>query len=172
MPKYAQEREPISDGVNLLISILVRYPEIASIRFDPDFHIMKLTFMVAGIVQTGELLAFRQKLLDSINAYRLLLGPAEKTADIQSSVYDSVTVVTIFRDVDTLSKGEIAMCISLLREQYRDSLVTDRNDNLHEEELLVQEEIIDNMLENVKTTPDSNSLVGIREDGRVLVFNK
>jgi len=36
----------------------------------------------------------------------------------------------------------------------------------------MQDEVIDSMLENIKTQHNCSGLIGIREDGRVLVFNK
>ena len=81
-------------------------------------------------------------------------------------------MLTILRDVATLSKGEIALIIVLLRENLSGKLMSDENDALLEEDLLVQEEVIDNMLENIKNQHNCNGLIGIREDGRVLVFNK
>ena len=172
MPKYSQDDKRISDGVNLLISILVRYPEIATIRFDPNHHIIKLTFMISNFLPEEEFHTLRQLMLDSMSAYQMLKGTGESKAEVEIAIYDGVSVITVFHDIDTLSKGKIAMCIALLREEYQDRLVTDNNDAMLEEDLLVQEELIDNMLENVNGTDLANSLIGIREDGRVLVFNK
>ena len=36
----------------------------------------------------------------------------------------------------------------------------------------MQEELIDNMFEHVKSIRSVNNLIGIREDGRVFVYNK
>jgi hypothetical protein len=83
-----------------------------------------------------------------------------------------MAMLTIIRDVGSLSRGEIALIIALLREKVIDLLVSDQSEFLVEEDLLIQEELIENMLENMKREYDSHSLIGIREDGRVLVFNK
>jgi len=81
-------------------------------------------------------------------------------------------MLKIVRDVKTLSKGEIALIITLLRDNFKNRLVTDHNDSMLEEDLLVQEELIEDMLENLKKGQANHKLIGIREDGRVLVFNK
>ncbi|MGI6093694.1 MAG: hypothetical protein ACOYD5_12110, partial [Negativicutes bacterium] len=61
----------------------------------------------------------------------------------------------------------------LLRDKFQDRLVIDYNDSLLEEDLVMQEEVIETMLESMKKQyHGNNSLIGIREDGRVLVFNK
>jgi len=172
MPKYTQDDEQISDGVNLLISILVRYPEIGTISFDPLHNSIKLTFMLSSILTAQEFEAIKTVVLNSIKAYLMLSGAGEHKADVQLSSYDRVTMLVVSRDVATLSKGEITLLITLLRDKFRDVLVTDNNDAMLEEDLLIQEELIDNMLQNVKSNHTVNRLIGIREDGRVLVFNK
>ena len=172
MPKLQQDDERISDGVNLLISILVRYPEIGTINYDADSDTIRLTFMLSGIPSDGELTGLKNKLLASIDAYHALEGIRGGQTDIASSACDQVAMLTIHRDVATISKGEMALIIALLRETLADRLVVDENDAILEEDLLVQEEVIVSMLENMKKNHSGNGLIGIREDGRVLVFNK
>lgn len=172
MPKYRQDDEQISDGVNLLISILVRYPEIGTINFDPRQDSLKMTFLLSSIPSPQEFSALEQVLLNSMLAYHMLEGVSVTTAEIQLNKYDQVAMVTILRDVHTLSKGEIALMITLLRERLKDRLITDHNEAMLEEDLLIQEELIDNMLQSMKQKEIVQSLIGIREDGRVLVFNK
>lgn len=172
MPKLQQDDERVSHGVNLLISILVRYPEIGTINFDAKNNTLKLTFMLAGIPSDDDFAKIKKTLLSSISAYHMLEGTKEVTADLCLSSCGQVAMLTILRDVNTLSKGEIALIITLLRENLSDKLISDENDAMLEEDLLVQEEVIDNMLETIKTQHNINGLIGIREDGRVLVFNK
>jgi hypothetical protein len=172
MPKYKQQDEQISDGVNLLISILVRYPEIGTISFDPQKNWLKLTFMLSTIPSPIDFSNIKHLLLNSIIAYTTLEGLPLKTFDIQLATYDHVAMLSIFRDVHTISKNEIALLIILLRGKLKNHLITDYNDTLLEEDLLIQEEVIEDMLINIKKHHTENGLIGIREDGRVLVFNK
>lgn len=172
MAKLQQDDDRVSTGVNLLISILVRYPEIGTINFDADNNTIKLTFMLSGIPTQTEFSQIQAMLLNSIAAYHVLEGTNPVTADVQLSSCEQVAMLTILRDVPTLSKGEIALIIALLRDNLKDKLIADENDTMLEEDLLVQEEVIDNMLENIKNQRNCSGLIGIREDGRVLVFNK
>jgi hypothetical protein len=110
--------------------------------------------------------------MDSIAAYHSLEGIMGASSIVRSSTCDHVAMLTLRRDVSTLSRGEIALVIALLRENLQGRLVADENDAILEEDLLVQEEVIGDMLESMKKTRSSNGLIGIREDGKVLVFNK
>jgi hypothetical protein len=165
-------QEQISDGVNLLISILVRYPEIATVSFRKQNDSLEFTFMVSGLLPALEYDVSRKMLLDSIAAYHLLTNQAAEISEVELSSCEQVTMLTINRDVHTLSKGEITLLIALLRDKFMERLVIDSNDSLLEEDLLIQEELIADMLENIKNERTEHNLIGIREDGRVLVFNK
>lgn len=170
--KYFQENDNISDGANLLISILVRYPEIGTINFDKEKNLLKLTFMFSDQTAKIDFALVRRLLLDSIFAYHVLENVKVNTADIQLNTYGNMTMLNIIRDVATLSNSEIALIITLLRDKYQDRLIIDYNDSMLEEDLAIQEEVIGNMLESVKRQYSGSSLIGIREEGRVLVFNK
>ncbi|MCE5285361.1 MAG: hypothetical protein LLG02_05905 [Pelosinus sp.] len=172
MQKIRQLDEEISDGVNLLISILVRFPEIGTIRFDQHNNSLKTTFMLSSIPSGSEFKEIRRLLLDSLAAYHMLEGLAATLTEIELSTYERMAMLTILRDVHTLSKGEFALIITLLRDCFKDRLVSESNDVMLEEDLLMQEEQIDNMLENMKQQHIAQSLIGFREDGRVVVFNK
>jgi hypothetical protein len=172
LPKLQQDDERISDGVNLLISILVRYPEVGAINYDGESQTIKMTFMLSDIPDGGEFTCLREKLLASIAAYHTLEQIKGAGIDISLSSCEQVAMLVIRRDVPTLTKGEMALVMALLRENLQGRLVIDASETILEEDLLVQEEVIVNMLENMKKQQQTSGLIGIREDGRVLVFNK
>jgi hypothetical protein len=172
MPKYQQGDEQISDGVNLLISILVRYPEVGTISYNSSNQSIKLTFLLTGSPEAKKMAFITNHITSSLAVYHMLKSVKDPLVDIRLSSYEDMAMLTIIRDVGSLSRGEIALIIALLREKVIDLLVSDQSEFLVEEDLLIQEELIENMLENMKREYDSHSLIGIREDGRVLVFNK
>lgn len=172
MPKLQQGDERISDGVNLLISILVRYPEIGTINYDAETGNIRLAFMLRAILADSVYQRLEKTMSGSIAAYHMLENTSAAVSAFEMNSCDRMAMLTIVRDVATLTKGEIALIIALLRDQLKDLLVADENDAMQEEDLLVQEEVIDSMLANVRENRYSSGLIGIREDGRVLVFNK
>ncbi|KYZ77136.1 hypothetical protein AXX12_03100 [Anaerosporomusa subterranea] len=172
MPNYQQGDKQISDGVNLLISILVRYPEVGTITYNSSNQSIKLTFLLTGSPEKKHMDFITDHITHSLDAYHILKNMKDTLVEICMNSYENMAMLTIIRDVGSLSRGEIALIIALLREKAIDLLVTDQSEFLVEEDLLIQEELIENMLENMKKKYDSHSLIGIREDGRVLVFNK
>lgn len=172
LPKYEPTNEEISDGVNLLISILISYPEIGTVSFDPQYNQLKLKLMLSAVPSQDEFSNIKHLLIDSIAVYNMLEGLPLKTSEIELHTYDKVAMLSIIRDVHTISKNEITMIITLLREKLKNYLIIDYNVSLTEEDLLSQEEVIETMLENIKQHSLLHGLMGIRENGRVLVFNK
>ena len=172
LPKHEPTNEEISDGVNLLISILISYPEIGTVSFDPQYNQLNFKLMLSAIPSQDEFSTIKQLIIDSIAAYNMLEGLPLQTSEILLQPHDKVAILSIVRDVHTISKNEISLIITLLREQLKSYLIVDYNALLSEEDLLSQEEIIETMLDNIKHRSLRHGLIGIRENSRVLVFNK
>ncbi len=172
MSRTSKNDGHVSDGVHLLISLLVRYPEIGTINFDPDNHALKLTFMVYNRELDINMSAIEKLLNNSLTVYHSLEGFSDITVQVELVSTPPLVTIHLVRDIYSLGKGEIELVIAILKDQFADALIVEQNSILVEEELLFQEELIDNMLENVKNEDSGRSLFGIREEGRVMVFNK
>ncbi len=165
-------RDCLTDSVGLLIFILVRYPEVATINFDPEKQLFKFTFIYSQILGNNELISLKEKIINSIEVYTLLEGKSTKLVSISHQTCDNLTLIEVKRDVDTLVLEEITLIVELFHQHLNNSLVTEENDSLIEEEMLAQEEMIEHMLESIKGSTEKKYLFAFREEGRVLVFNK
>ncbi|MCL6559402.1 MAG: hypothetical protein K6U74_11520 [Firmicutes bacterium] len=165
-------RDNVTDSVGLLISILVRYPEVATINFDPENQLLKFTFIYSQVLGDNELDNLKQKLMDSIEVYNFLEGKETRLISLNRQICDNLTLIEVERDVDTLVQEEIALIVELFRQYLNTSLVTEENEQLFEEDLIAQEEIIEHMLESIKGSTQDKFLFAFREEGKVLVFNK
>ncbi|TEB16629.1 hypothetical protein Psfp_01239 [Pelotomaculum sp. FP] len=170
--RYKGNRGNVTDSVGLLISILVRYPEVATINFDPENHLLKFTFIYSQSLGKNELDNLHDKLMDSIEVYNLLEGKEPKFVSLNHQVCSNLTMIEIQRDVDTLVQEEITLIVNLFHQYLHNNLVTEDNEQLVEEDLIAQDELIEHMLENIKCSKQEKSLFAFREEGRVLVFNK
>lgn len=166
-----RERENVADGVGLLISILIRYPEVSTINFDPEQQVLRFNFIASGIINAENMDLFSNTLLNSIEALNELDNKKTVLSMINYQVCGNFTMIEIQRDVETLMREEIALIVALFRQNLENDLVTDDNNSLYEEDLLIQEEIIDHMLETIKRSNSDKKLFAFREEGRVLVFN-
>jgi len=172
MRGYNAPKESVSRSAGLLVSILVRYPELGTINYDPEQHCLRFTFLLTRLLPDGEFRSWREKLEASLEAYWYLEKRSPMAFDIQQSTFGKITVLEITRDVGTLTQEEISLVIDLLREEFGALLMTDGNDTVMEEDLMLQEELIGQMLEDFKVTRQERKLIAFREEGRVLVFNQ
>ena len=165
-------REQTNDGVNLLVSILVRYPEISSLNIIPASQTLKIAFLLSRIITAAEFDAVRERLHKSVEAFNMLEGRNDIQLHIEQSTYEHITLLTIARDMPSLTQEEIALLTAILQEQFGEALVADSHEPVLDEELAVQEEMIQSMLDNVRVQNTKRRLIAIREDGRVMVFDK
>ncbi len=168
----SHEHARMSRSVGLLISMLVRYPELGTIKLDPARQTLRFTFLVTRLLEDQEFHDFRDHVITALETYTFLQDRPMETADVSRECYDDLTVISVTRDVQSLSQEEISLLIEVLRERFRKHLVADFNDSLLEEDLLMQEQIIGEMLEDLRDSVQEKNLIAFREGGRVLVFNK
>lgn len=165
-------QESAADGVGLLISILVRYPEVATIDYDAGNRILRFNFIFRHSLP-GTLRDDFQKLLrESIAVFHRLEGYEPQVSHLEYNEGEGLAMLEVYRDVQTLRREEIALIVELVRDSLAEHLVLDEETHLFEEDLLIQEEIIDYLLDNMRGERGQRALFAFREEGRVLVFNK
>lgn len=152
--------------------MLLRYPEVSSLHFEPETNLMRFTFLCQGSLPSDEVAELASLLDESLDAYAFLEGVQPRHLSLQHEVVDGVTVLELERDVDSLTPTEISMVISLLRDRLDGKLVAEGPTPGEEEEQTHQDEIIESLLDDLRTTRQVQRLIAFREEGRVLVFNK
>ncbi|MCR4399101.1 MAG: hypothetical protein NUV93_09100, partial [Firmicutes bacterium] len=145
-----REKTENSKGVGLLISVLVRYPELSTVNFDPQRRLLKFTFILTRPLERSRFEKARRRLRESILAYSEFKSRTPSVIEASRTDFEDITVVEVRRDVETLTQEEISLVIDVMREEFGTLLAADKNDNLMEEDLLVQEEIIEEMLQDVR----------------------
>lgn len=162
----------MQNGVSLLVSILVRYPEVFAVNYDPCTKNLKFTFMVGGILSNDAFGTFELAIRDSLEAIWELLGMEAIYVSFNRTTYDDLTVVEVERDVCSLTSDEISLIMGLIRMEFMDNIICEGNTVLCDEDIGLQNELIDNMLDDIRESRYDKNLVGYRDDGKVFVFNK
>lgn len=170
--RFRPEERPMSKSVSLLISILVRYPEVGSLHYDPRSQELRFTFLLTRILPEREYEALRRRLQESLEAFSFLDGRPMRQCYVERTSLDELTMIEIRRDVDTLTQEEIALVMELMLQEFPHQLVVDPGASLYEDELAMQEELIEQMLEDLRDSRGDRRLVAFREEGRVMVFNQ
>lgn len=169
---FWKEGESFSNSMSLIAFLLVRYPEIGTVRFDPDQKTLQFSFVLVKELTREEFEAFRERLALSLSAISDLQGRKHGQTEITYNNCDNLTFLEILRDIDSLSQEEIGLIIGLVHQFFDGNLLLDQDEAVQEEDVLLQEEMIEHMLEDLKDSHQEKRLIGFREEGRVLVFNR
>lgn len=163
----------VSNSINLLISILVRYPSLGAVNFLPEKNELKFSFILKASQKKVELIkSFNQHFSYSLKIYHELLGIKPFLVNIDQLSYDQFAIIAIKRDLQSLTREEISFINEYVRNYFSNCLVIEDKQILLEEELQFQEELIETMLDLLRQTKIGKTLFAFREEGKVLVFNK
>jgi len=165
-----KQKENNLDSVDLLTSILIRYPEVGTIKIDPGRNVLNLVFIVSGITSSNISENLKKQLVSCLKTFHFLKNIQSKILDVKYNFYEDLTLLEISRDIDTLNSTEIALTINFLKEFFKDHLISEHSGFFKEEDLSIQDEVIGKILENVRFVP-KNKIIAFREKGRVMVFN-
>lgn len=161
--KYAGQ---VQDGVELLSSILMRYAEVGSVYYWREQHALKFTFMIR---QHQEVSSLQEILKPALEFFHHLEGQAMRVFELACQSEENVCVITVTRDVESITQREVGLIVELIKGKYRNQLLYDEL-YLPETEQIFQEEMITHMLYSIHSADLNKNLVALREEGRVLIF--
>jgi len=160
-----------ADTVSLVCALLVRFPELASIRSMPAEGNVRLTFALRTRLDKRAQAALADAIDDHVHVYLLLAKDDARTVRVECEGDRSTTFIHVTRDTDTFSKDELELLVALLRARYPEALV---HNPLPEDHLdadpAAQDEAALYAVEALRDPAQSKSLVGFREEARVLVY--
>lgn len=163
--------EEEKDGIGILTSLLVRFPELCSVNYFPCENSLKLVFILQGNITEFSLLKFSEDLKICIRTYLQFEKKSNPQQILINFEYEfELTRIVITRDIDSFLPKEISMMVHLLNAHFNNLLICDDNAVIIEEALLLQDDYIKCMLDNLRARNLTNKIIALREEGRVLVF--
>lgn len=177
MLKIKKGKKPNMDGIKLLVSILVCYPEIGTVSYEPREDALHFSFALKEVLSRETYENVGRYVQESILTYHSLEGYSDARIEIFLEGQGNTAFFHLVRDVGTISQGEISMVSTIIHEQLGNILVMDHDDDgvYMDMDLAgepAQEEFIDHMITTLKAGRLADRMVGVREDGRVMVFNR
>ena len=162
----ATASEASMDGVQLVASLLMCFPEMGKVTLDAKEEGIWLDFTLKES-PSEELMTQADKLLtDSIRLYHELEG----ITGARVAFFYEDGAIHVFRDIGSLTRQEISMIVSLVLDSFNDLLLTDPVRSVDEDMLYNQSEMIDHRIFFLRQYHIPENMVGIREDGRVMVY--
>ena len=170
--KTKDEKKPNMDCVNLLTSVLIYYPEISKISIEPDEKIY-INYIIQKILTDEEIEKTRTLLEECLKSYHYLEKTQVECDEVKINIEEKATFITIKRDMKTFSHGELRLINTLINEEFGKLLIMDTDKiPMIDSTMLAQMDLIDTMFARLKINPVVEKMIGIREAGRVIVFNK
>lgn len=170
--KTKDEKKPNMDCVNLLTSVLIYYPEISKISIEPDEKIY-INYIIQKILTDEEIEKTRTLLEECLKSYHYLEKTQVECDEVKINIEEKATFITIKRDMKTFSHGELRLINTLINEEFGELLIMDTDKiPMIDSTMLAQMDLIDMMFASLKINPVVEKMIGIREAGRVIVFNK
>jgi len=163
------ERPPKSIGY--LFSILVRCSEVGTVKYDPRVQTLRYSMLLIGTLTDTEFSTLRTALTDTLTVYNLLERRHPTILEIEREEFGELTALFITRDTTTISPPEVWTVFEFMRDRFPDRLVSESVDQGGDDDLQAQDEMIEEILTNMEGRSARN-LIAIREEGRVMVFQK
>lgn len=160
-----------ADTVSLVCALLVRFPELASIRCGPADRTVRLTFAVRQRYDRAAAAALAEAIEDHVRSFVALTREEPSTIRVECEGDRGMTFVHVTRDLETFTKEELELQVSLFCDRCGDALV--RNpppEDYFEGDPAADDEAALYAIEALRDPAQSKSLVGFREEKRVLVY--
>lgn len=167
-----RNKKPNLDASRLLASILVVYPTVQAVSYDPKDGMLELSFALKGTFSQDEFEGFLKYVADSIGAYHQLENLGDATIELNVEGIYETCFVNIRRDIETVTCGELSLLTELAVNYFGENLIEEVEDTVPDEEyLMAQEDYLEQMFSNITQIRIENRLVGVRERERVIIYN-
>ena len=172
--KENKRRELDGAGIRLLASVMVCFPEIATLQYEPKESMLKVTFAIKTVMRQDEFDKLALDLSESVSTYHALMGIQAESLQMSMDIQNDFSFLHVNRDLYSVTRGELALLSEFVADRFTDKLLIDTvgREHMDPEFLASQEDLLDQMLCNTHSLRLADRLVGIREDDRVVVYNK
>lgn len=169
--KLKQASEELSN-VDLLIFLLVRFPEIFTINYNLAQSKFKLSFMLKIKIENDQYIRFKKGFLTSLRAYNELSGFNYSSPRLCKKFIKPWTLLQVTLKKGRISLEEVNLISSLVVNEYKNGLVFDtRGKNYFDNKTIDREELIEYLLPRKKRNEEEN-LIAFRESGKVYIYDK
>jgi hypothetical protein len=160
-----------NDSVNLVISLLVRHPELSRVIIKPRFSAVAFFFIVRERLSAVEGTRFRTSVLEHLRAFHDLERESTPKILVRLRTAENLTFVEIERDARTLARDEIPLVVALVSQAFGDRLIVNPPaEDAGDDEFGPQEDPVGSALDAVRRGRQRKGLVGFREERRVLIY--
>ena len=160
-----------ADTVSLVCALLERFPEVATLRSLPADGTVRISFAVKARVEKTAQANLADAVVDHVGGFLLLGRDEAATVKVDFENDRQLSFVHVTRDLDSFTKDELAMLVALFAQRFGDALARSPvSDEMADADPAIADEIAAYAIEALRDPTQSKSLVGFREEKRVLVY--
>jgi hypothetical protein len=160
-----------ADTVSLICALLVRFPELTSIRSGPTDRTLRLTFAVRQRLDKSSQAALAEAVEDHVQSFLALAKEEPHVLRVECEGDRTLTFIHVTRDFESFSKEELELQVGFFSFAFNDALVRNPHPDDHaESDPAAEDEAALYAIEALRDPTQSKSLVGFREEKRVLVY--
>ncbi|MBV8489923.1 MAG: hypothetical protein JO199_05270 [Candidatus Eremiobacteraeota bacterium] len=159
------------DTVSLVCALLVRFPELASIRSAPADRTVRLTFALRQRLDRSAQRTLAEAVDDHVQSFLALAKDEAEVLRVECEGDRAMTFVHVTRDLESFTKEELELYATFFAERYGDAVVRNPVPDDHlDADPVAQDDSALYAVEALRDPAQSKSLVGFREEKRVLVY--
>jgi hypothetical protein len=160
-----------NDTVNRVVSLLIRFPEIHSIRSSPADESLTLSYAVGLRLDRSAIRAFGDFIGEHVAAILELRGDAPAKISVTGERDANVTFLHVKRDFATFTREELELQVALFGQRFGSALVKNpASDDVLDDDPGDRDELVESALDALRDPAQRKRLVGFREEKRVLVY--
>ncbi len=161
-----------ADAVGVIVALLDRYPQIATLNSDPLDGSVTLSFAIAGGLDATIERELRETLGDHVRGLLALMRDEPDRLTVVVDADPELSFVRLTRDARSLTREELSMTAVLLEARFGDRLVRSAPAAVTDpgEDPAAQDEVVEYALDALRDPASPRSLVGFREEMRVVVY--
>ena len=160
-----------ADTVNRVVALLVRFPELHSVRSNPADATLTLSFAVRERLDRIKQRALAELVSEHLRAFLDLRGDVPAKIALACDRDTAVTFVNVTRDAASFAREELELLVALFADAYGDRLVRDgESATAVDEDPAARDEQVEVALDALRDPTQRRRLVGFREEQRVLVY--
>ena len=168
---YSHSNVDNADTVSLVCALLVRFPELASIRSMPAERVVRLTFAVRTRLDRAAQATLIESVEEHVRSFLALAKDEPEVLKVECEGDRAMTFVQVARDLGSFTKDELELQVGFFADRFGDALVRNPLPDDHlDEDPVAQDEAALYAIEALRDPAQSKSLVGFREEKRVLVY--
>lgn len=159
------------NGLDTFINVSLEYSELNAIKYEADRDRVSLEVVLKGLISNERQEQFISKVKSCLLSFYKLSHQVPKFVDFSIDEKAGITFLRFYRDMSSLSEGEINLFIVLLNEEFADLLLVEDSSIIAKESF--KKQVKKDLLQRIhKNDMYTNSFFACRDKGRVLVFNE